>query len=158
MNQASVATVIVSEWQPYIERSTIEVFNLMLNCRLRKGIPQLLPAPECTAMIGIAGAMRGLLTVRCGGATANQLAATMLKLTPERAAHYAADALGEIANMVAGNFKTKIEAIGDKSFLSIPAVVTGMTYSCRTLSSGPALELWFQFRGQPVQVTMQITV
>lgn len=156
MSQASAATVTVHEWLPHLEQSASEVFDLMLNSKLRKGVPQLFPAPECTAMVGLAGSIRGIFTVRCGGATANQLAATMLRLPPERAAHYAADALGEIANMIAGNFKNKTDSAGDRSFLSLPTVVTGMAYTCRSLSSVAPLELWFQFRGEPLQITMEV--
>lgn len=155
MSQARLATVNSHEWLPHLEQSANEVFDLMLNCKLRKGTPQAIPAPECTSMVGIAGSIRGLFTVRCGGATANQFAATMLKLPPERAAHYAADALGEIANMIAGNFKSKTDTVGGRSFLSLPTVVTGMTYTCRSLSTLAPLELWFQFRGEPLQITME---
>jgi chemotaxis protein CheX len=156
MSEASAAAVSLHEWLPNLEESASEVFNLMLNSNLRRGSPQMFPAPECTAMVGVAGSIRGVLTVRCGGATANELAATMLKLPPARAAHYAADALGEIANMVAGNFKNKADNAGGRSFLSLPTVVTGMTYTCRSLSSAVPLELWFQFRGEPLQITMEV--
>jgi chemotaxis protein CheX len=158
MNPASAATVTVHEWLPHLEQSASEVFDLMLNCKLRKGTPQAIPAPECTSMVGLAGSIRGLFTVRCGGATANQLAATMLKLSPERAAHYAADALGEIANMIAGNFKNKTDSAGGRSFLSLPTVVTGMAYTCRSLSTVAPLELWFLFRGEPLQITMEVQI
>jgi chemotaxis protein CheX len=142
----------------HLEQSASDVFDLMLNSKLRKGTPQLFPAPECTAMVGLAGSIRGMFTVRCGGATANQLAATMLRLPLERAAHYAADALGEIANMIAGNFKNKTDSPGDRSFLSLPTVVIGMAYTCRSLSSVAPLELWFQFRGEPLQITMEVQI
>lgn len=55
MSQASAATVTVHEWLPHLEQSASEVFDLMLNSKLRKGTPQLFPAPECTAMVGLAG-------------------------------------------------------------------------------------------------------
>jgi len=158
VSQASAATATVHEWLPNLEQSAGEVFELMLNSKLRKGTPQLFPAPECTAIVGLAGSTRGLFTFRCGGVTANQLAATMLRLPSERAAHYSADALGEVANMIAGKFKNKTDSTGCRSFLSLPTVVTGTTYTCHSLSSAAPLQLWFQFRGEPLQITMQAQI
>lgn len=156
MSGASVGMVIAREWLPQVEESIHEVFTIMLETRLPKGDPSLFPAPECTAMVAFTGALRGVLTVRCGGSTANQIAGILLKLPPPQAAQYAADGLGELANMIAGNFKNKIDGHDNRILLSVPTVVMGITYTCRSLSNAPSLELWFSFQELPLQVTLQL--
>ena len=43
------------------------------------------------------------------------------------------DALGEICNMVAGNFKNKVSGLGNGCMLSVPTVITGRDYHCHSL-------------------------
>jgi chemotaxis protein CheX len=89
-------------------------------------------------MVGLAGVICGVLSVRCSQQSASLAATLMLDLPPEKAAENAWDALGEVANMVAGNFKNKL-GISDKCMLSVPTVITGADYNFRSplhLSSG----------------------
>jgi chemotaxis protein CheX len=156
MSAASVGTVVAVEWLPRVEESIHEVFTIMLESQLQKGVPSLFPAPECTAMVAFTGSLRGILSIRCGGSTANQIAGILLKLPPQHAAQYAADGLGELANMIAGNFKNKIDGLANRILLSVPTVVMGITYTCRSLSNARPLELWFSFQELPLQVTLQV--
>jgi chemotaxis protein CheX len=66
------------------------------------------------------------------------------------------DALGEVCNMVAGNFKNKISGLGDGCMLSPPTVVTGSDYSMRSLADSPAVELSLLFEGMPIVISLQI--
>jgi chemotaxis protein CheX len=66
------------------------------------------------------------------------------------------DALGEISNMVAGNFKNKISGLGDGCMLSPPTVITGTDYSMYSLADSPALEVRVMFENMLVAITLQI--
>lgn len=82
----------------------------------------------------------------------------MLNLPAERATRYGPDAVGEIANMIAGNFKNRIDNLSDRCLLSTPTVVVGMDYRCRALNEMERQELWFRFENQPLQVALEVQI
>jgi chemotaxis protein CheX len=116
-------------WQPVLALAVEEVFEIMLGCRVK-------PTPksehqtsgEFTAMVGMAGALCGVLSVCCDAQTAARLARRMLGDIID-SEDQVSDALGEICNMVAGNFKNKLAGMDGRCMLSIPTA--GNTSSVR---------------------------
>ena len=93
-------------WQPVLELAVEEVFEIMLGCRVKPVAKSEHPtSPDFTAMVGLAGALCGILTICCSSITAHQLAKTMLGAAAE-SEDQVGDALGEICNMVTGNFES----------------------------------------------------
>ncbi len=93
-------------WLPVLELAVEEVFEIMAGCRVKPvQASEHPPEGEFTAMIGLAGALCGILTVRCSGMTAGEIAKKMLGDTAT-SPDEVGDALGEICNMIAGNFKS----------------------------------------------------
>ena len=111
---------------------------------------------EFTAMLGLAGDLCGLLSLRCRQESATLVASSMLDLAPENAAEHACDAIGEVANMIAGNFKNKLSGTARKCLLSVPTVITGADYSFRSLVDTNPLDLWFTYRGMPLEISLEI--
>jgi outer membrane protein OmpA-like peptidoglycan-associated protein len=94
------------DWLPVLQLSVEEVFEIMLGCRVKPVAPaEHKPNAEFTAMVGLAGALCGILTVTCDGRTAGQLAKAMLG-DSVASEEQVSDALGEICNMVTGNFES----------------------------------------------------
>ena len=54
------------------------------------------------------------------------------------------DALGEVCNMVIGNFKSKTGSVGESSAISVPTVIHGHDYRVRPLVNGSFLECVMQ--------------
>lgn len=153
----SVAAAAAGEkWLPLLEHSTHEVFDIMLRSKLEPGKPGPLTGVEFTAMVGLAGCVCGILSVRCCHQSATEVASAMLGMPPQEAGEHAWDALGEVANMIAGNFKNKVDGMSDKCMLSVPTVITGADYCFRSLSDSAPLELWFRFHGKPLQVALEL--
>jgi chemotaxis protein CheX len=144
------------EWLQVLETASREVLQTMVHTEEVPLGAKASEAAEFTAMIGLAGQIRGVLTVRCGRETATLIAALMLDLDPEQAAGHAWDALGEVANMIAGNFKNKLHGGSDACMLSIPTVITGGDYMLRSPADTLPLDLWFSFRGQPLSVMLEV--
>jgi len=144
------------EWLQVLETASREVFQTMVHTGEVPLGAKASEAAEFTAMIGLAGQIRGVLTVRCSRETATLIAALMLDLNPEQAAGHAWDALGEVANMIAGNFKNKLHGGSDACMLSIPTVITGGAYMLRSPADTLPLDLWFSFRGQPLSVMLEV--
>jgi CheY-specific phosphatase CheX len=67
-----------------------------------------------------------------------------------------ADALGEIANMVAGNFKNKISGLAEGCMLSPPTVIIGNDYNLHSMADSPAFEVSLLFEAMPILVSLQI--
>jgi chemotaxis protein CheX len=66
------------------------------------------------------------------------------------------DALGELCNMVAGNFKSKISTLADHCMLSVPTVITGADYSMETSEPTVGILVPLLFEGQPMWVSLII--
>jgi len=93
-------------WLPVLELAVEEVFEIMLGSRVKPVTQgEHPPNAEFTAMIGMAGALSGILTVCCSAKTAGQMATKMLGDAATSESDVS-DALGEICNMVAGNFQS----------------------------------------------------
>jgi outer membrane protein OmpA-like peptidoglycan-associated protein len=93
-------------WLPILEVAMLEVFEIMLGCQLKPADQsQQKPKGGFTAIVGLAGALCGVVTVCCAAETARQIAKGMLGDAADSEAQVA-DALGEICNMVAGNFES----------------------------------------------------
>ena len=102
-----------ADWIPLLELSVREVFELMLGCQLK----HLEAAPEegldITSMVGLAGQLCGVLSVRSSKESAALMAYKMLGAETDTNSQEVRDAFGEICNMVAGNFKRKISGLGE---------------------------------------------
>jgi chemotaxis protein CheX len=66
------------------------------------------------------------------------------------------DAVGEMCNMVAGNFKNKLPNLADNCLLSVPTVIVGKDYKLRPRTGGKTIEVLLQFDGYPVAVTLNV--
>ena len=143
-------------WIPTLQLAMQEVFELMLATPLELAAEP--PAEEgldITTMVGMAGQLCGILSVRCSAKSAAQMASRMLGIDPEKAGPEMWDAVGEICNMVAGNFKNKINGLGDGCMLSVPTVITGGDYNVHSMVNDN-LKTAFLFQGEPVLVSLEI--
>jgi chemotaxis protein CheX len=145
------------EWLPLLELAAQEVFDIMLDEPLAQEAPSAAVAGEnFTAMVGLAGSLRGVVTFCCGAQSAHQIAARMLRLDVACSEEQVCDAIGEICNMIAGNFKNKLTGLDKPCLLSVPAVVTGRAYRFHSLAGGESLESSLVLDGWPVIVRLDI--
>ena len=144
------------EWIPLLDTATREVFELMLGSHLT--VPDTLTVEkyDYTSMVGLAGQLCGVLNVRCDAKAAALIAARMLGLELDKVGPEISDALGEVANMIAGNFKNKVTGLAEGCMLSPPTVVTGSDYSMHSLTEAPSLDVRLLFEGMPVVVSLEI--
>lgn len=153
---ASAKLAREENWRPILELAIREVFEIMLGCQV-KPVPPAGPKlkGEFTAIVGLAGALCGIITVCCDAATAYQIAARMLGDIAS-SDDQVADALGEICNMIAGNFKNKLAGTDEHCMLSVPSVVSGGQYIFRSMADGDSVEMVLTFEGAPVLVHLQL--
>jgi len=143
-------------WLPLMELACREVFEIMLGCNLEPFNAQDPGNPEFTAMVGLAGQLCGVLTLRCMSQSAALMASKMLGVDIQQADEHTWDALGEVCNMIAGNFKNKLTGMGDRCMLSVPTVITGADYSFHSLADAGTLEMKFMFEGVPIAISLEV--
>ena len=121
-------------WLPVLELAVEEVFGIMLNAKV-KPVPlsDQTPSTEFTAMVGLAGSLCGILTVCCDAKTAAQIAKSMLGDT-STSDEEVADALGEICNMIAGNFESgsaQMKSASKEAFDRVATMLRQRNYRLR---------------------------
>ena len=146
-----------SEWQGILESAAQEVFLMMAGANLFLRAPSGdSPSGEQTAMVGMAGTLCGMVSLQCSTETAAKLACLMLGGQAATNRGMIADALGELCNMVAGNFKAKIDTLADRCMLSVPTVVSGGDYFMHTLQPSACLRAAFDYEDGVIWVLLTI--
>jgi chemotaxis protein CheX len=120
----------VEQINPFIEATT-NVFTTMLKCAPRMGKVQLAASDGGdivrTAVIGMSGTVRGAVAIAFPGRTAYNVVKRFLQTDEPIIDTDINDAIGEIANMIAGSAKAKLT--GQQISIGLPTVVRGQKYS-----------------------------
>ena len=144
-------------WPELLREAACEVFSAMLNSIATSAPPHTDVATcEFTAMVGLAGKLRGVCVLRCSSKAANLMASKMLGIDLPETTDDTFDALGEICNMVAGNFKNKLPGITEHCMLSCPTVISGRDYQCRSSGSVEPTSVTLLFEGNALGIVLQI--
>lgn len=147
-----------SESWPLVLRDSVkEVFSMMVGSEVMvpdQGDPAVVT--EVTGMVGLAGELCGVLSLRCSKGCASKIASRMLGVSIAEAASHMSDAIGEICNMVAGNFKAKLDGMQDKCMLSVPTIIMGGDYQLFSVAVGDRIELPFLFDGEAVWIGLEV--
>jgi chemotaxis protein CheX len=143
-------------WRAVLRDATGEVFSMMVGGEVtaceNAGPPQ---SPSVTGTVGIAGAISAIFTLRCSTQSATKMASQMLGVPAAVAVSHKCDAVGEVCNIVAGHFKSKI-GLADKCMLSLPTVITGGDYRIHPQAGGERLELPLLYEGEPLWIALDI--
>jgi chemotaxis protein CheX len=145
-------------WPALMVNAAREVFQMMAGIDVEHHLdPPGRPSGSVSALIGVAGAISAVLRVRCSPETAAHVAMRMLGGVEQPAKAASEDAIGEIANMVAGNFKSKISTLGDGCVLSVPTIVSGEDYEVRQVGKGERIEVCLDTENRVVWLIMEIS-
>jgi chemotaxis protein CheX len=141
-----------SSWLLLLQVGAKEVFQIMLQTELASlpNAEELTPAGDVTAMVGLAGALCGVMTIRCDSRTAEKMAGRMLGSVGAVDPKDVPDAIAEICNMVAGNFKSKIAQLAEHCMLSVPTVIRGDDYEMVTMSDGDQITVGMTYEAAPI--------
>lgn len=156
VNELLAANGSHETWIPLLEVAAREVFELMLGCHLTAPASMEDAILDITSMVGLAGALSGVLSVCCEGKAAALMTSKMLGVELDKAGPEMSDALGEVCNMVAGNFKNKIAGLAEGCMLSPPTVITGSDYTLHSQADSPTLEVRLLFEGMPIVISLAI--
>lgn len=117
----------------YIIESTEEVFNTMIfmeatteGC-MTEGHESIFS--HFSAMIGLSGDLMAMISIHCDAYIAMDIAGAMLETEFDEVDADVKDALGEVANMLAGGLKSRCLDDNIDVTLAIPTTVMGKGYS-----------------------------
>ncbi len=130
-----------------ITNSTLEIFNTMLMFEVSPGTP-LVRRNESfrntiSGMIGMAGVYKGVLAVHAPNPVAMAITGALLGMEVPEINEDVKDAIGEIANMLAGNVKGSLSANSQDIKLSIPSTICGGEYRMDCHPDGEAVIIPF---------------
>jgi len=147
-------------WRAALYEAAAEVFDMMVGepVSLHQDGAVAAGDSDTTAMVGLAGALCGALSIRCTTASAAAIASKMLgePVHSAECVEQQLDALGEICNMIAGNFKARIEGLREQCMLSVPTVITGQDYCLHSLGDNDRMEVAILFQGKPIVLRLEV--
>jgi chemotaxis protein CheX len=125
------------------------VFKTMLGVQIAMGKPSLktnrLTSAEVTGVLGFAGDKKGTFSLAFTRKSAVHIYKTMVgeehdSITPE-----VVDAIGEITNIISGQFRVEIEKLGYKLSAGLPTVIVGHNVEINFITKVPVIVLPFTF-------------
>ncbi|MCD6526669.1 MAG: chemotaxis protein CheX [Desulfuromonas sp.] len=119
--------------QKNITEATIEIFETMIMLDITPGDPleKSVHSFKCSVsgVIGLAGACQGMLAIHTPDAVAKAITSSFLGMDVDEVNEDVTDAIGELANMLAGNIKMVLDEAGKNVTVSIPSCIHGEEYS-----------------------------
>jgi chemotaxis protein CheX len=130
---------------PFIE-AVVNTFETMLNCSARRGSLSLATVGRRTypisGVIGLSGRAAGTVVINLSQEVALKAASAMLMTEMTEVNDEVLDAVGEIANMVAGQAKAELQEY--ELSISLPSVVTGEGHEVRFPSDARPISVPFE--------------
>lgn len=144
-----------------LAESTEEVFETMVFRRLTREAPiegeAARPLSNVVGTVGFAGSSTGLVAFHTTTDAARAIAGAMLGLPATDVNGEVPDAVGELTNMIAGSFRTKMADQGDAWAISIPTVTIGSDFQITPTVRGRRVLLPFHMDDHKVFVELIVT-
>jgi chemotaxis protein CheX len=137
--------------------STLEVFSTMVPMDIKQGeIYDETTSSPCSdgvvSVVGFSGEWVGTGSIACSADFACKVAAALLMSEMSGINDEVLDAVGEVANMIVGSFKTRMEEHLGPMGLSIPTVIYGRNFTARSLNQAEWIVAPFDCEGSRFDV------
>ncbi len=128
-----------------ITKATQEIFStmIMMNVEAKDMENGAEVKSNISTMIGLGGDIRGLLVIHFPKEVAVSITSSFLGMTVEALDEDVKDAVGEIANMMAGNLKIFFADNSIQTELAIPTAVIGKSYRTGGLTGAENIMVLF---------------
>lgn len=124
--------------QKTIVEATQEIFEsmLMLQVEAENPLPEKNSTYHCSVsgMIGLAGLYQGMLAIHSPDDVARSITSNFLGMDVDEVNEDVTDAIGELANMIAGSVKLAFSESGKDITLSIPSAIHGSEYTLQCMA------------------------
>lgn len=144
----------------HIIASTQEIFSSMIMLDVTPGEPFIRNNDKLinsiSGIVGLAGNTRGMLAIHMANPAALAVTTAFLGMAVEEIDDDVRDAIGELANMLAGSIKSILDPAGSDIKLSMPSAIYGEGYSVDCLAGAQAVTVPFTFDGLGFLVELQL--
>lgn len=148
------------EHAQHIIESTQEIFSSMVMLEVAPGEPFVRIDEKLTnsisGIVGLAGTTKGMLAIHMSNDAALAVTTAFLGMEVSEIDEDVRDAIGELANMLAGSLKSVLDPGGGDIKLSMPSAVYGEEYSIDCLAQAQAATVPFSFDGMNFMVELQL--
>ncbi|MEW6321158.1 MAG: chemotaxis protein CheX [Acidobacteriota bacterium] len=138
--------------------ATHDVFRRMVSRELTEEAPMageaLRPKANVVGTVAFTGSESGLVAFYSTLDAAHEIAGAMLGLEPSAVNGEMPDAIGEITNMIAGAFRTRMAEHGDAWIISVPTVTVGSDFYTRYLLDAERVLVPFRMSEAPLYVEL----
>jgi len=139
--------------------STISAFGTMLQCSLKRGTPYVKngsqPEHEVSGVIGLSGRAQGTVVLGLGREAALNTTEVLLEERPPGINGDVIDAVGELANIIAGGAKAQLEHLALS--VSLPTVITGKHHCVQFPTKVTPICIPFQSKWGPITVEVGLS-
>jgi chemotaxis protein CheX len=141
----------VSYINPFIG-ATLQALEMMAAVRPQRGAPFVktdqASRGDISGIIGLAGETTGSVAVTFPEALARRIYANLVGEEAEGITEEVCDAIGELANMIAGGAKAELSQQGCDFQIAIPTIVVGAGHTIDHRGQGPCLVVPFTLDGE----------
>jgi chemotaxis protein CheX len=141
-----------------LQQATEEVFATMvfrnLTCERPIEGDALRPQSNVVGTVGFVGSASGLVAFYSTLDGARDIAGSMLGMEPAQVNGEMADAIGEVTNMIAGSFRTRMAAKGDAWAITVPTVTVGSDFYIKPHVQGKRVLIPFKMDGHEIFVEL----
>lgn len=131
---------VEADLEKNIVDATLEVFSSMIFIDITAGKSQVGQnvsiESDLTSLLGLAGDLKGLVGIHCTEDAAKSITSSMLGMEIDTLDEDVQDAIGEIANMIAGSLKISFAEHNLAIQLAIPTTVIGKGLRTSGISGG----------------------
>lgn len=142
-----------------IIEATIDVFSTMIMLDANPGSPmkeKVLSFQESVSgLLGFSGDIKGMLRIHCPNQVAMAITGSMLGMEVDQIDDDVNDAIGEIANMVAGGLKVNLAKHDRNIELSIPTAIGGKSYNVHSLARAEWVTIPFSMEAGQMLVELE---
>jgi len=109
-----------------------------------------------TGMVGLAGSHKGIVAIHFPDEVAMAITSSFLGMEVDQMNEDVQDAVGEVANMLAGDIKTILSDNGRDIQLSLPSTISGDQYIFQTKSETDRVLVPFSMPGGMFRVELEL--
>ncbi len=138
------------DYKEIINQAVGEIFSTMffLEVTVLAGEPASRPDQRMlSGMLGFAGNLQGTVIIHLPEEVSIAITNAFLELDLDEVNDEVKDAIGELANMVAGGIKYLLPEQGQDVQLSIPSVISGRGYTCEAPGKTARFAVEFETAG-----------
>jgi CheY-specific phosphatase CheX len=139
--------------------ATTDVFETMIFRQLQPREPAwghaIRPKSQIVGSVGFAGSSTGLVAFHLSVDAAREITRAMLGIEIDEEG--LPDAVGEVTNMIAGAFRTRMAAFQEPWAISVPTVTVGSDFYIKPISTGDRVMVGFAMDAHELFVELIIT-